>query len=61
MPPEPQPPHRDQVRELLGLALLLAGAVALVVPAFATDWRLGCALLGVASVVIGLRLTVREV
>ena len=60
MPPEPQPPRSDQLRELLGLALLILGAAALVVPAFATDWRLGCALLGAAFVAGGIRLTVKE-
>jgi uncharacterized membrane protein HdeD (DUF308 family) len=64
MPPEPQPeqaPTRAaQLRELLGLLALLLGAAALIVPAFATDWRLGCALLGAGLICGGYLLTVEE-
>lgn len=64
MPPSPQPeqaPTRaQQTRELLGLGALVVGAAAVLVPAFATDWRLGCAALGAGLLRGGFLLTVEE-
>jgi len=64
MPPSPPPaqaPNRSaQLRELVGLVVLLAGAAAVLVPAFATDWRLGCALAGAALIGGGIQMTVGE-
>jgi len=45
--PLPQPPSRAQiVRELAGVALIVLGAVCVLVAAFAVDWRLGVAATG---------------
>lgn len=61
MPPESPPVRGDQLRELLGLLLLVVGFVGLVIPAFFTDPRLGFAVVGAFALVGGYKLTVREV
>ena len=58
--PEPAPTRSAQTRELAGLAALIAGAAAVLVPAFSTDWRLGCAVLGAGLLRGGFLLTVEE-
>lgn len=44
------------LRDVLALALVLLGALAIIVPAFLVDWRLGAAALGAAMIAAGLYL-----
>ena len=55
---QPYAPPRSRVdlgilRDVVGLILVLAGVVGLAVAAFATDWRLGVAVLSVAAISAG--------
>lgn len=60
-PPETPPDPGNATVELIGLALLLAGVVAVLVATFAVDWRLGLAVVGTASIGAGAWLTFRKV
>lgn len=52
-PETPPTDPRAPLRELLGLVLILVGAIALTVIAFTVDWRLGVTLLAAAAVAVG--------
>jgi len=54
--PAPETPPTDPrapLREVIGLVLILVGAIALTTVAFFVDPRLGCALLGAEAVAVG--------